>query len=130
MKIDRMTKGSWGKVRAFFDLQTEDGFTLKGFKLVEGINGMFVGFPSQKDEKSEEVKYRDTVFADRELRDELQQIAIRAYGQDSQQPIESKKDTPPTADVSEDVKKESIGFEKSMLHFNQKYLDKLNKKIK
>ena len=29
-----------------------------------------------------------------------------------------------------DVKKESIGLEKSMLHFNQKYLDKLNKKIK
>ncbi|MDP7028286.1 MAG: hypothetical protein QF380_07760, partial [Candidatus Marinimicrobia bacterium] len=30
----------------------------------------------------------------------------------------------------DEVKKESIGFEKSMLHFNQKYLDKLNKKIK
>ena len=24
-----MTKGSWGKVRAFFDLQTQDGFTIK-----------------------------------------------------------------------------------------------------
>ena len=32
-----MNKGNWGKIRAFFDLQTEDGFTLKGFKLVEGI---------------------------------------------------------------------------------------------
>ena len=112
MEIERITKGEWGKVRAFFDLKTSEGFIITGFKLVEGINGMFVGFPSQKDEKSEEVKYRDTVFADRELRDELQQIAIRAYGQDSQQPIESKKDTPPTADVSEDVKKESIKNEK------------------
>ena len=57
---------------------------------------------------------QQSVFSanDRELRDELQQIAIRAYGQDSQQPIESKKDTTPTADVSEDVKKESIKNEK------------------
>ena len=43
-----MNKGSWGKIRAFFDLQTEEGFTIKGFKLVEGIKGLFVGFPSQK----------------------------------------------------------------------------------
>ena len=42
MKIDRMNSGSWGKIKAFFDLITEDGFTLKGFKLVEGISGLFV----------------------------------------------------------------------------------------
>jgi len=48
MKISRMNKGEWGKVRAFFDLTTSDGFTIKGFKLVEGISGLFVGFPSAK----------------------------------------------------------------------------------
>ena len=37
MKISRMSKGEWNKVKAFFDLQTEEGFTLKGFKLVEGV---------------------------------------------------------------------------------------------
>ena len=74
-----MTKGSWGKVRAFFDLQTQDGFTIKGFKLVEGINGLFVGFPSQKGNDDE---YRDTVWADRELKDELSQLAIKEYGQE------------------------------------------------
>ena len=26
-----MNKGSWGKVRAFFDLTTSEGFTIKGF---------------------------------------------------------------------------------------------------
>ena len=79
MKIDRMTKGSWGKIRAFFDLQTSEGFTLKGFKLVEGINGLFVGFASQKGNDDE---YRDTVWADRELKDELTQLAIKEYGQE------------------------------------------------
>ena len=62
MKIDRMNKGSWGKVRAFFDLQTEEGFTLKGFKLIDGISGLFVGFPSQKDQDGE---YRDTIWAEK-----------------------------------------------------------------
>ena len=74
-----MTKGSWGKIRAFFDLQTQEGFTIKGFKLVEGINGLFVGFPSQKGNDDE---YRDTVWAERELKDELTQLAIKEYGQE------------------------------------------------
>ena len=83
MKIERMTKGSWGKIRAFFDLQTEEGFTIKGFKLVEGINGLFVGFPSQKGNDDE---YRDTVWADRELKDGLGQLAIKEYGQEVMAP--------------------------------------------
>ena len=74
-----MNKGSWGKIRAFFDLQTEDGFTLKGFKLVEGINGLFVGFPSQKGSDDE---YHDTVWADRDIKEEVNQLAIKIYGQE------------------------------------------------
>ena len=31
MKISRMSKGEWNKVKAFFDLETEEGFTIKGF---------------------------------------------------------------------------------------------------
>ncbi len=49
MKIERMNKGTWGKVRAFFDITTSDGFTIKGFKIIEGINGLFVSLPSQKE---------------------------------------------------------------------------------
>ena len=55
MKISRMNKGSWGLIKAFFDLQTEEGFTIKGFKLVEGINGLFVGFPSNKNNDGEQL---------------------------------------------------------------------------
>ena len=74
-----MNKGNWGKIRAFFDLQTEDGFTLKGFKLVEGINGLFVGFPSQKGNDEE---YYDTVWADRDIKEQVNQLAIKTYGQE------------------------------------------------
>ena len=97
-----MTKGSWGKIRAFFDLQTQDGFTIKGFKLVEGINGLFVGFPSQKGNDDE---YRDTVWAERDLKDELAQMAIKEYGQAIMSPPAGMEDDsfppPPALEASE-----------------------------
>jgi len=74
-----MNKGEWGKIKAFFDVSTEEGFVMKGFKLVQGINGLFVGFPSQKGSDEE---YYDTIYAERELKDELSQIAIDYYGQE------------------------------------------------
>ena len=76
MKISRMNKGEWGKVRAFFDLETEEGFTIKGFKVVQGIDGLFVGFPSQKDKDGE---YNDTVYADKTLKQKLNQLALDYY---------------------------------------------------
>ena len=75
MKIGRMNKGSWGKIKAFFDLITADGFTIKGFKLVEGANGDFVGFPSQE----KDGEYYDTVFADKEIKMEVNELAKREY---------------------------------------------------
>ena len=77
MKIERMNKGSWGKVRAFFDLTTTEGFVIKGFKIIEGINGLFVSMPSQK---SNDGEYYDSVFATKELRYELNKIALDNYG--------------------------------------------------
>ena len=76
MKISRMTKGEWGKVRAFFDLETEEGFTIKGFKVVQGIDGLFVGFPSQKDKDGD---YKDTVYADKTLKQKINQLALDYY---------------------------------------------------
>ena len=75
MKISRMNKGEWGKVRAFFDLETE-GLTIKGFKVVQGSDGLFVGFPSQKDKEGE---YKDTVYADKTLKQKLNQLALDYY---------------------------------------------------
>ena len=79
MKIARMNKGDWGKIKAFFDLEL-DGFILKGFKLIEGINGMFVGFPSQKGSDGE---YNDTIWADKDKKEDLQKLAINHYNSDN-----------------------------------------------
>ena len=78
--MNKFEEGQFGKLRAFFDLRTTDGFVIKGFKIVEGINGMFVGMPSNKNKEGE---YSDAVFADKELRAELEKLAMREYGQDS-----------------------------------------------
>ena len=89
MKISRMNKGSWGLIKAFFDLQTEEGFTIKGFKLVEGINGLFVGFPSNKNNDGE---YHDTVWADKDLKDKVNDIAKKHYenSSDGQQKVDAE----------------------------------------
>ena len=97
MKIERMNKGSWGKIKAFFDLQTEDGFTIKGFKMVEGTNGMFVGFPSQKNNDDE---YHDTVWADKDVKDQVTELAKREYENpserqaDQEMPVMNDEDVP------------------------------------
>ena len=76
MTIENMKKGEWNKIKAFFDIKTDDGFTMKGFKLVEGANGMFAGFPSQKGNDDE---YYDTIWADRDLKDMVTSLAVKAY---------------------------------------------------
>ena len=82
MKVGRIKTGEWGKLRAFFDLEVS-GFTIKGFKIVEGSNGLFVSMPSQNNEEGE---YNDTVWVDKDTRSKLNEVALEAY---------SKGDTPP-----------------------------------
>jgi stage V sporulation protein G len=90
-----MNKGEWGKIKAFFDVKTEEGFVIKGFKLVQGINGLFVGNPSQKGNDNE---YYDTIYADKELKEELSQIAIDHYGQEVMPSEEPFSSSPPPDD--------------------------------
>ena len=79
MIIERMTKGEWGKTRAFFDLKTDEGFVLKSFRLVDGISGLFVSFPSQKNKDDE---YQNTVYADQLLKVKVSEIALSYYNGD------------------------------------------------
>ena len=77
MKITKINKGNWGKIKAFFDLETEEGFIIKGFKIVEGIDGIFIGFPSQKNEKDGE--YYDIIWSDKELKQKVEQLAAKEF---------------------------------------------------
>ena len=86
-----MNKGEWGKLRAYFDLATSDGFIIKGFKIVDGINGLFVSMPSQKGNDEE---YYDTIWVEsKQLREEVNELAISQYNQSANDPL-----TPPAAE--------------------------------
>ena len=79
MKIIRMnplkSDGS-GKTAAFFDIQTDDGITIKGFRLVNGSNGLFLSFP---DQKGKDGKYYETVILPKEMKNELEKMAIEEF---------------------------------------------------
>ncbi len=90
-KVDNMRKGNWGKIIAFFDLKfvgmtSHFDMTIKGFKLVEGVNGKFVSMPSQKGNDDE---YHDTVWTDKDTREIINKLAEKAYNSDDKQ-VEEK----------------------------------------
>lgn len=79
MKVYRMNKldsNSSGKVAAFLDLQTNDGIIIKGFRLVNGSNGLFLSAP---DQKGKDGKYYENVILPKELKEEAEQLAISEY---------------------------------------------------
>ena len=79
MKIVRMNPlkaNSGGKTTAFFDIQTPDGIVVKGFRIVNGANGLFISAP---DEKGKDGKYYETVVLPKEMKDSLQKIALEEY---------------------------------------------------
>lgn len=84
MKIVRMnplkSDGS-GKTAAFFDIQTNDGIVIKGFRLVNGSNGLFLSSP---DQKGKDGKYYETVTLPKEIKSELEKLAIDEYNKTQQ----------------------------------------------
>jgi stage V sporulation protein G len=83
MKIIRMnplkSDGS-GKTAAFFDIQTNDGITIKGFRLVNGSNGLFMSAP---DQKGKDGKYYETVTLPKEMKSELEKMALEEYNKNN-----------------------------------------------
>lgn len=83
MKIIRLNKlqnNVTGKTVAFFDIQTNDGIIIKGFRIVNGSKGLFVSAP---DEKGKDGKYYETVILPKEMKSELEQAAINEFNKNS-----------------------------------------------
>lgn len=76
MKIIRMNKLNGGKTLAFFDVETDDGIILKGFRIVDGSKGKFIASP---DEKGKDGKYYETVILPKEIKEKLEQLALEEY---------------------------------------------------
>lgn len=75
-RISKLTNKSGSKTEAFFDIQTDDGIVIKGFRIVNGANGLFISSP---DEKGKDGKYYETVILPKEIRETVQKLAIEEF---------------------------------------------------
>ncbi len=73
------------KVKAFFDIEVDlavngniipKAFEIKGFKLIQGEKGFFIGASSKKYEKNGETKYLDDVWIADNIKESLLEIAL------------------------------------------------------
>lgn len=78
IKIYRIKKfEGQSATKAFIDLIVDDDIILKGFKLLEGRAGLFLGVPR---EKGKEGNYFDNIrFVKNKTKDEIEKLAIDTY---------------------------------------------------
>ena len=98
-----LIKGEWGKVRAMASVVFEDCFLVSGFKILEGINGLFVSMPQAKIKE----EYKDTAFPiTKEFREMLITAILGEYGIDNhvapkQAPVEGFVPVTPEDDMDD-----------------------------
>lgn len=67
------------KTKAFVDLELDGTLLIRGFTLVEGKDGLFLSFPSQK---GKDGRYYNSVYSlDEDWRDLLQDACIKKYNE-------------------------------------------------
>lgn len=76
IRINPLKNDSGGKTSAFFDIQTNDGIIIKGFRIVNGSNGLFISAPN---DKGKDGKYYDNVILPQEMKSEVEKQAIEEY---------------------------------------------------
>jgi stage V sporulation protein G len=77
-KVTRLHKfDGTGAVKAVCDVSISDQFMVKGFRIIEGKNGLFVGVPQEPGKNG---KWYDNAFPlTREVRQALNKTVITAY---------------------------------------------------
>ena len=112
MIVTRINRGSWGKVKAFVDVKTAEGFEIKGFKVVEGSNGLFVGMPSESYEEDGETKWRNLVYINDTARSNFEASVLNRYHDITDEgSIEELKRNEPI-DKPKEIKQEVDKFDK------------------
>lgn len=67
-----------GAVKAFVSISINDEITIKGLRVLDGKNGLFVTMPT---EKGKDGKWYNTVLPlSVEVRDTIEKIVLEAYG--------------------------------------------------
>ncbi len=73
----RITLRDDDKLRAFASITLEDSLVIRGLKVIEGANGMFVAMPSRQ---RKDGSYQDVAHPiNRETREWLENMVIGAY---------------------------------------------------
>lgn len=79
IEVARMHKldGS-GATRAFCDISISDSLAIKGLRVVNGKEGLFVSMPR---EEGKDGKWYNTVMPlNKEVKEEIEKIVLEAYG--------------------------------------------------
>lgn len=79
MEVTRLHKlDGEGSTKAFCDLSILDSLVIKGLRVVEGKEGLFVSMPR---EVSRDGKWFNTVIPlKKEVKDEIEKVVLEAYG--------------------------------------------------
>lgn len=83
-EVKRMTRLSGeSTLKAFCDVAVADALVLKGVKVVEGKNGLFVGMPSEKGKNGQ---WYDTIVPlNKETKARLSGVVLEFYQAEEQQ---------------------------------------------
>lgn len=60
-------------LKAFFDVETSEGVLIKGFKLSDSKNGLFVGVPADQDRNDKSKYWNKVIMTKEQLSDLLEQ---------------------------------------------------------
>ncbi len=80
LKVQRLVRFEGeGSLRAFCDIAVGEFFLIKGLRVVEGKNGLFVSMPRQQ---GKDGKYYDNVVAlNKDVKKETDRVVLQAYQQ-------------------------------------------------
>ncbi len=80
LRVARLVKfDGEGSLRAFCDVSVADSFLIKGLRVVEGKNGLFVSMPRQQ---GRDGKYYDQVVAlTKDAKQAADRVVLEAYRQ-------------------------------------------------
>lgn len=79
MEVTRIHKLDDGApTKAFIDIAIEDSFIIRGLRVIEGKQGLFISMPMQD---GKDGKFYNTVLPlTRDVKNELEKICLEAYG--------------------------------------------------
>ena len=82
LSVERMVRfDGEGSLKAYCDLAIGDAFLIKGLRVVEGKNGLFVSMPRQQ---GKDAKWYESVVAlTKEANAEVSRVVLEAYRQES-----------------------------------------------